>query len=225
MTSERVAVLAVTKMLSGMCTGGISLASGQWVRPVKEFGTLLLGDLTYRDHKVIRPFDIVKFGLVKPRPRPPHCEDWVCDFVRARPELAGRIEDLPGFLEKHSDPDAPGQILRAEKSLALFEPSQVEAVFRMDGYSGKYEARLRMPEMGDRLVPVTDIKLRALGKKLLGNRESLVLRSADLRQRLGADKIFVALGLGRMYEGRHWPLVIGVHICPDYEIEINYKAL
>ena len=225
MTVERIVVLAVTKMLSGMCTGGISLSTGKWIRPTKEFGTVLLGDLKYRDKTVMRPFDVVDFSLVKPKPAPPHKEDWVCDYVRARPVLVNSLEDRLPLLEKHSEPTAPQEILHAQRSLALFEPIQVTATFTLDNYSGKYEARLKTPEMGDRPIPVTDIKWRALGRRLLGGAEHLTLTPDDLRTRLGTSRIFVALGLGRLYEGRHWPLVIGVHTWPDYEAVVDYAEL
>ncbi|MCL5103083.1 MAG: hypothetical protein M1133_03060 [Armatimonadetes bacterium] len=222
MTQEPVVVLAVTKMLSGMCTGGISLTGEKWIRPVKEFGTVLPGDLAYPDRTAIRPFDIVKFSLTKPFPRPPHVEDWVCDFVHSRPTLVGRLDQYLWFLEKHSEPDSPEQVLHGERSLALFEPSQAEALFAQDSYSGKYEARLKLPEMGERPVPVTDIKWRALGRRLLGSSQALVMTSQNLRDRFDFGRIFVALGLSRLHEGKHWPLIVGVHTWPDYGAEVDY---
>ena len=225
MTSERVVVLAVTKMLSGMCTGGISLATKKWVRPVKEHSTLLLGDLTYRDRTVIRPFDVVDFSLIKPRRQPPHTEDWVCDFVRSRPVRVDHMTDRLEFMQTHSEPDSPGEILQAERSLALYEPADVEAHFHQDNYSGKYAARLKLPEMKTRPLPVTDIKWRALGRKLLGTDEFLVLTVDDIRKLLGVERVFVALGLGRRFEGNYWPLIVGVHTWPDYEAEVNYRDL
>jgi len=223
--AERVVVLAVTKMLSGMCTGGISLATGKWVRPVKEFGTVLLGDLTYKDKSVMQPLDVVDFTLTRPRPKPPHIEDWVCDFVHGRPARAGCVEDRIEFLARHSEPEAPARILEARRSLGLFEPSDIEAVFRFDSYSEKYDARLRMSELGARPVPITDIKWRALGRSLLDGRDELVLSFDQLKGRLNAGRVFVALGLSRLHEGRHWPLVIGVHTCPDYAVEIDYANM
>lgn len=223
--AERVAVLAVTKMLSGICIGGILPGTGKWVRPVKDFGTILLGDITYKDKTVMEPFDIVEFEFIKPRPRPPHREDWICSFIRPRPVRVGNVESRLEFMEKHADPRAAMQILNAQISLALIKPSSVEALFTMDSYSGKYEARLRIPEMGERPLPVTDIKWRALGRQLLNGGERLEMTFDEIKQRLGLEQIFVALGLGRMYEGRHWPLVIGVHTCPDYPAAIDYKNL
>lgn len=223
--SESVVVLAVTKMLSGMCTGGIGMLSGEWVRPVKDFGTVLMGDLTYKDRTVMRPFDIVKFPLIKPRPNPPHKEDWTCNFARVRPELTGRLDNSIWFLEKHSEPSAPEQIIKNERSLALFLPSKIDAAFTRDNYSGSYDARLKIPELGDRPIPVTDIKWRALGRKLLGSSEHLILSFDQIRERLEVSKIFIALGLSRLHEGKHWPLVIGVHTWPDYITEIDYRNI
>lgn len=222
---ERIVVLAVTKMLSGMCTAGISQSTGKWIRPVKEFGTLRLGDLTYRDRTVMQPFDIVDLPLVKPLPRPPHIEDWSCDFTRSRPTRIGQLDDRLAFLERYSEPGSINQILNPTRSLLLFEPKDIEAIFTMDNYSGKYEARLKIPEMGSRTLPVTDIQWRALGRRMIGRNEHLSLQSDEIRTQLGAKRAFVALGLGRLYEGRHWPLVVGVHTWPDYKSDIDYEDL
>jgi hypothetical protein len=116
-------------------------------------------------------------------------------------------------------------VLRGERSLALFEPSEVEALFVCDSYSGKYEARLRIPELGERPAPVTDIKWRAFGRRLLGSSERLAISYRDLREGHNFSRIFIALGLSRLHEGKHWPLVVGVHTWPDYEAEVDYRSL
>ncbi|MEN6356909.1 MAG: hypothetical protein ABFD83_07485 [Armatimonadota bacterium] len=223
--SERLVVLAVTKMLSGMCTAGISLKTDKWIRPVKEFGTILAGDMTYKDRSPIRPFDIVDFSLIKHRPKPPHIEDWTCDFVHSRPIHEGVVSDRLRLLERHSEPESPSHILKAERSLALFEPSNLEVIFSLDSYSGKYDVRARVAGMGDRPIAVTDIKWRALGKTLLDGSDKLTLTSEEIRNRLRVERIFVAVGLSRLHEGRHWPLVVGVHTCPDYDAQVDYKSL
>jgi len=53
MPDTEVLILAMTRMLSGVCTAGMTRQPDEttglrWVRPVKDFGTLLLGDLTAR---------------------------------------------------------------------------------------------------------------------------------------------------------------------------------
>ena len=223
--SERIVVLAVTKMLSGMCTAGISMSTGKWVRPIKEFGVIRLGDITYRDRTVMQPFDIVDLSVSKPLPRPPHIEDWVCDFTRSRPIRVGNLEDRLAFMEKYSEPESVSNILAPTRSLLLFEPKNPEAQFTMDHYSGKYEVRLKIPEMGSRSLPVTDIKWRALGRRIIGKDECLSLGLDEIRVKLNIKRVFVALGLGRLYEGKHWPLVVGVHTWPDYESVIDYDDM
>jgi len=37
--------------------------------------------------------------------------------------------------------------------------------------------------------------------------------------------VYLALGLSRSWQGKHWLLVIGVHVVPDYQVEINLSAL
>jgi len=224
---DRVVALAVTRMLSGMCTAGISLGTGIWVRPVKEFGTLTLGDLTYADRTVIRPFDVVEYSLIRHRPLPPHIEDWTCDFVHSRPVCVRRLEgdERAAFLRKSVEPDASAQFARFERSLALIGPALPTATFVLDPYSGRFDARLAAPEMGDRPIPVTDIKWRALGRKLVGGGGTVRLLPGELQAKLGLNETYVALGLSRTHEAKHWTLVVGVHTLPDYEAVVDYRAL
>jgi hypothetical protein len=39
-----------------------------------------------------------------------------------------------------------------------------------------------------------------------------------LFERLDADAVYLAIGLSRNWQGVYWPLVIGVHVVPDYEV-------
>jgi len=224
---DQIVTLAVTKMLSGMCTGGVSLRTDKWVRPIKEFGTLTLGDLTYADKTVMRPFDVVEYNLLRYRPQPPHVEDWTCDFLHSRPICIRRLdgEARAAFLEKSSEPDAPAQLEKLERSLALIGPTEPVASFALDSYSGKFDARIAVPEMGARPIPVTDIKWRALGRSLVGAGGSARLSANDLREKFGIEKIYVAIGLSRTHEGKHWTLIVGVHTLPDYQADIDYRNL
>jgi hypothetical protein len=226
MTGE-VVLLAVTKMLSGFCIGGISLSTGEWVRPVKEHGTILLGDIRYADGAAMRPFDVVRLELSSHRPKPPHVEDWVCDFVRNRPELAGRLEEEKRweFLKRFARPGGEREILAEKLSLIICSPVPTAASFSLDEYSGKYDARVYVPGVEEgRGIPVTDLKWRALGRCLLSRGDNpLKLSAAKLRGMIGVREIYLALGLSRLHEGRHWPLAVGVHTIPDYEADVDYS--
>ncbi|HOP79296.1 MAG TPA: hypothetical protein PLZ21_01895 [Armatimonadota bacterium] len=223
---DDVVLLAVTKMLSGFCIGGISLSTGKWVRPVKEHGTILLGDIRYQDGTVMRPFDVVRFELTSHRPKPPHIEDWVCDFIKARPELVDRLEDEKRwrFLKRFAVSGGERAILSGNLSLILCSLTPTAASFSLDSYSGKYDARVYVRGIeSKRGIPVTDLKWRALGRMLLTTENPLKLSAAKLRAVVGIRQIYLALGLSRLHEGRHWPLVVGVHTFPDYESEIDYS--
>jgi hypothetical protein len=241
MPTQEVLILAVTKMLSGVCTAGMTterdpVTGLKWVRPVKDFGTLLLGDLTDRRGKVIRPFDVVELNLVKPRPDPPHVEDRVTEFVRHRPRIVRRLEGerRADFLSKYLDGNPYEVLAGHSRSLCLVKPDQVKASFSLDAYSGKYEARLAftlgaeayLGSMRKGGLAVTDIKWRALGREWLGDGGGRLGYDEDeLRDRLSAEEFYLTLGLSRSYQDEYWLLVLGVHTVPDYEVEIDYDNL
>jgi len=231
--TDRVVLLAVTKMLSGFCVGGISLSSGKWIRPVKEFGTILLGDIRYPPAgqdlesraagQYMRMFDVVELALLKARPSAPHIEDWIADFVRTRPKLIGRlVSKREAFLERYAEKDAGWLACpKPPRSLALVGPCRIEGFFRRDAYSRKFEARLGIE--GGPLYPVTDLKWRALGRTLVPDGGELAFDTPALAEKLGARAMYLSFGLSRLHEGRYWPLVVGVHAVPDYEAQIDYS--
>jgi hypothetical protein len=242
MPTQEVLILATTRMLSGVCTAGFTqqpdpVSHLRWIRPVKEHSTLLLGDLTDADGRVIQPGDVVELNLQRPRSDPPHAEDWITDFIFRRPRLLRRLEGdrRAGFLDKHLDQD-PKDVLgrNPTRSLCLIRPDRLWACFTLDPHSFKYEARIGFILEGiphtransPNGISVTDLKWRALGRGWLGDRGGqLRLDDEALRERLRAEDIYLALGLSRGYQGKLWLLVIGVHVVPDYQAEIDYDNL
>jgi hypothetical protein len=60
MPTKEILVLAVTKMLGGVCIAGMTVEPDpitglRWVRPIREHGHVLLGDITTLDNKALRP--------------------------------------------------------------------------------------------------------------------------------------------------------------------------
>jgi hypothetical protein len=222
-------LLAVTRMLSGVCIGGVPPGGGPWVRPVKAFGCPQLGDIRFAGGALMRPFDIVSLHLLKPQPDPPHVEDVLCDFVRPRPEWRGRLgeREREALLESCLDP-RPSEIwCGGERSLTLFEPHALTAAFAFDSYSEKFECRMAWPGYDRPLgVPVTDLKWRALGREWVdrGPHNQQYDRQTLLR-RLGVERLFLAVGLSRNFQGQFWPIVVGVHTVPDYEAVVDERRL
>ena len=233
MPLQEVLILAMTEMLSGICTAGFTrepdpVTGLRWVRPVREFDTLLLGDMTDASGRLVQCGDVIELDLLAPRPDPPHVEDWVADFVRHRPRLLRRLEGekRASFFAKYLDRAPEDVLVYHTRSLCLVRPERVWTRFSLDAYSGKYEARMGFLLPGDGNqhrgasrggVSVTDLKWRALGRAWLGEKGGrLALDHDALREWLGAEAIYLALGLGRRWHGEYWPLVVGVHVVPDY---------
>lgn len=248
------AILAVTHMRTGVCLAGVRPeAPAVWVRPVREHETVQLGDITYplphgavvppHQRRVVRPFDLAELALLRPRPDPPHIEDWTCDFARDRPRLRAV---LPAA-ERAALLDAAATSIEAvwvryTRSLGTLAVPDLTATFTRDSYTGKYEARLAFPGLpasAPSSISCTDLKWRALGRRLLAEQaasaasaasenslQTLTLSGDALRATLGgADRLWLTLGSSRTHDGRHWPLIVGVHTLPDYEATIDYHQL
>ena len=241
MPTQDLLILAVTKMLGGACIAGMTSEPDPvtglcWVRPVREYGHVLLGDITTLDREVLRPFDVVGFNLIRPRPEPPHTEDWVADFVHQRPRIVRRLEAerRAGFLDKYQD-SAPLQVLEnKQRSLCLLNPAWVKGCFHLDPPSGDFDARLAFG-LNERTyggshakggLSVTDLKWRALGRAWLtptgGRRE---FDAGDLEARFGIRQIYLVVGLTRSFQGSFWPIIVGVHTAVDYEAAVDYDNL
>ena len=238
MPPQEVLILAMTKMLSGICTAGFTyqpdpVTGLRWVRPVREFDTLLPGDMTDADGRLAQCSDVVELNLLAPRPDPPHVEDWLTDFVHHRPRLLRRLEGerRTRFFTRYLDCAPEDVLVHHTRSLCLVKPEQVWARFSLDAYSGKYEARMGFVLAGDvnhpratsqRGAAVTDLKWHALGRAWLGEKGGFLTLDHDtLLVRLNAEALYLAVGLSRNWQGEYWPLVVGVHVVPDYEVGVD----
>jgi hypothetical protein len=242
MPPTEVLILAMTKMLSGICTAGFvnepdPVTGLRWVRPVRDFGTLVPGDMTDANDCLMQCGDVVELHLLSSRPDPPHTEDWLTDFVHHRPRRVRRLEGekRERLFAKYLD-SCPEDVLEHHtRSLCLVQPEKVWAQFSLDTYSGKYQARMGFVLTGpvdhpqaksQRGISVTDIKWRALGRTWLGPKGGLLtLDHKTLCQRLNVTKIYLALGLSRNWKGEHWLLVVGIHTVPDYEATLDLNCL
>ena len=241
MPVQDVLMLAVTRMRGGVCIAGVTHEEDptsrlRWVRPAREYGHVVLGDITTVQGTVLRPFDVVRLNLLRPQPQPPHNEDWITDFVHRRPQIVRRLEGerRAGFLRDYLDRD-PCQILDLqERSLCLIKPDDVAGSFRLDELSGKLEARLSFRLQGRMYkvshakggLPVTDLKWRALGRAWLPAEGGWVdFDDGDLEARFGIQEVYLAIGLTRSFQGGHWPMIVGVHTVPDYEATVDYDNL
>ncbi len=237
MPCREVLILAMTKMRTGICAAGFTrepdpVTGLRWVRPVRDFGPLLRGDMTDADGRLVQCGDVIALHLIEARPDPPHVEDWTVDFIHHRPRLLRRLtgEKRARFFSHYLDPSPADVLVDHARSLCLVRPAQVWARFSLDAYSGKYQARMGFTLPGDvnssqatgrRGVSVTDLRWRAMGRSWLGDKGGrLALDYDGLCERLAANEIYLSLGLSRNWQGAYWPLVVGVHTVPDYEFAL-----
>lgn len=242
MAREQVLLLAMTKMLSGICAAGVTrypdpVSCLRWVRPVRPFGSLLAGDMTDSRGRLLQCCDVAELELLSPRPDPPHVEDWVVDLVQHRPRLLRRLEGerRSRFFDEHVDRAPEDVLIHHTRSLCLVRPERLWAHFSLDAYSDKYTAHIGFVLAGDAEpsyettqsgIPVTDLKWRALGRAWLpAQGGTLEIDDRTVRERLQAEAVYLALGLSRSWQGKYWLLVIGVHVVPDYPTEISLDDL
>jgi hypothetical protein len=242
MPTEEVLILAMTKMLSGICTAGFSCDRAPttglcWIRPVRDFGSVLPGDMCDAGGHLVQCCDVVELALIKQRPDPPHAEDWIADFVHHRPRIVRRLEGQKRaeFFPKYLDA-APEEVLTQHtRSLCLVQPEQIWVRFSLDTHTGKYDARMRVALPGGIEPPrarspqglsITDLKFRALGRAWLGEQGgTLELTQEALAERLGTEALYLTMGLSRPWQGEYWPLVHAVHVVPDYTADVRLDCL
>ena len=236
-----VLILAVAKTLDGVFVAGMTTDSDPvtglcWVRPAREHGRVCMDDLTTCDDQVLRPFDVVEFNLLQPRPIPPRTEDWLADFERDRPHIIRRLqgERRSRFLHRYRD-TAPRQVLASQqRSLCLIKPRSVIGSFRQEPGSAHLDARLALKLEGRTYrgsftkggFATTDLKWLGLGKSWLPEGGGWIEFDAGiLEARYGIEEIYLVIGLSRSHQRRFEPVIVGVHTVPDYEPIIGYATL
>jgi hypothetical protein len=233
-------ILALTKMHGGVCTAGID-EQGQWVRPVRQLRVANYAHAGASDYCLL-PLDffhggqshLVNLGVTQcwlksHQPAPPHIEDWTLD-VNHKPQLLKKLSlaEQAAFLAAHAEVDfAP--LLNHERSLALFQASQFAFHFGWNATGDDVTVRASCTVAGNELrdIGCTDLRMRALGRKLLAQRktaQTATLTQLDFARHL-KQATYLAIGLSRLHQGRHWPLLVGVHTLPALEVEVDYARL
>ena len=230
-------ILAVTKMHGGVCTAGID-EQGHWVRPVRQLRIANYAHAGASDYCLL-PLDffhggqshLVNLGVTQcwlksPQPAPPHVEDWVLD-VNRKPQLRKKLSlaEQTAFLAAHAETDFT-PLLKHERSLALFQASQFAFHFGWnltgDDVTVRASCTLAGSEWPD--IGCTDLRMRALGRKLLGQSKTATLTQWDFA-RHHKQATYLTIGLSRLHQGKHWPILVGVHTLPELEVEVDYGRL
>lgn len=235
-----VVILAVTKMHGGVCTAGID-AEGRWVRPIRPMVKRVGESDTITDYCLL-PIDffhggrshfidgaLTRLWLKAHAPMRPHVEDWTI-ALQQKPQLLRELseQEQADFLAQHCESDISTLVPNEERSLGLFLPDSFRFHFGMNRAGTDITVRADFTLGGQEFSEIgcTDLRMRVLGRKLLEISSGMTQRltRADFERR-GKQLTYVALGLSRLYQSKHWLIVVGVHSIPELAIEIDYGRL
>jgi len=235
-----VVILAVTKMHGGVCTAGID-PEGRWVRPIRPTVRRVGECDTITDYCLL-PMDffhggrshlingaLTRLWLKARAPMRPHVEDWTLDLQR-KPQWLRKLsqQEQVEFLAQHCEPDISVLVPNEERSLGLFLPESFRFTFGMNRAGTDITVRADFALGGQTFSEIgcTDLHMRALGRRLLERSGGTARRlsRADFERR-GKQITYLALGLSRLYRGKHWLIVVGVHSIPELAVEIDYGRL
>ncbi len=238
--TKEITTLALTKMHGGVCTAGID-ADGNWVRPVRpqvesksHYETvtdycLLPLDFFHGGQSHLVNLGVTQFFFTGRSQQPPHVEDWTMDLAR-KPQLIRKLspEEQDRFLAAHVERELPLLGDDCRRSLALIEPAGFSFTFARNRSGDDVTVRASF-NLGDARISdigCTDLRMRALGRRLLeqSGGEKRSLDDEGFRQR-GKERTYLAVGLSRAFQGKHWLILVGVHSIPELTIEIDFAKL
>lgn len=239
-TFTDVTILALTKMHGGVCTAGID-AAGRWVRPVRprieqrqpregvsDF-TLLPLDFFHGGKSHLVNLGVTRFWFSEASPHPPHVEDWTID-LHHKPEHLNKLseDEQAQFMAAQVEHDLAPLCRRHERSLMLVQPDGFSFSFGKNQTGEDVSVRASFDLNGESFADVgcTDLRVRALGRKLLEKSASgkASLTDADFR-RQGKQVTYLTIGLSRLFQNKHWLILVGVHSLPELAVEIDYNHL
>lgn len=230
-------ILAVTKMHGGVCTAGID-DQGRWVRPVRQMKPpeyahsgasdycLLPLDFFHGGQSHLVNLGVTNCWLKSYQPAPPHIEDWTLD-VNHKPQLIKKLSlaEQTEFLATNAETDL-SPLLNYECSLALYPSSQFAFHFGWNATGDDVTVRATFAIAGTELrdIGCTDLRMRALARKLLVHSKTATLTQLDFARHL-KRATYLAIGLSRLHHGKHWPILVGVHTLPELDVEVDYARL
>ena len=226
-----ITILAVSKRLNGVCIAGVN--NGRWIRSVKK-EELMLDDIKIHNG-YITALNTYDFHLLKRVPVQCQSENYLIDEswqIRHKSSLVDNEKRrLFQALCENSliipNKNIIADILKARnRSLIMLGPAVIH-----NAYFHKEDGKMKAPEIMFSVndLPIkgikdsllcTDLKFWAFAKSLLNHRntDSILLDGNELKRILGFDKAYIIIGLTKLHKGINWPMIIGIHTLPDYNL-------
>jgi hypothetical protein len=240
MTRAAVVITDLTRMRSPrVCLAGYRLDLEQpvCIRPLFADGDVTERWLFHEGKPVVRPFAVLEFDLDRPRPDPPHTEDWLVGWSRRR---LGRFDpdEQYEFLAEIVDPNVAaifgGEVNQdrgwfvpagaGARSLGTVRAASIESfTYRIHPQTARWEYRLTFTDAAGASyrLQVTDLALRAFLDDLR-DQSALPPIVAALRFETAlkhAADVYLRIGLTRgweLYPNRCFLQITAVYAFPDY---------
>jgi hypothetical protein len=190
--------------------------------------------LDKRGRIIIRPFAVVEFDFIRPKPKSPHTEDWEIS-AHHRPRLIRNLSEdestilLEKILDKSVKSIFGADICNNQyinegegnRSLGTAKAKEVLSVRYSLKENDKYGYRIRFSDDTEEIyaLPITDLAFREYcdSQRVQGHDTDVI--SVRLQRRLSQSHVFIRVGLtrpfARMYN-RCYLQVSGIHAFPDY---------
>jgi hypothetical protein len=172
---------------------------------------------------------LTRFYFTSYAPQAPHTEDWVMELSR-KPQLIRKLTDdeQERFLVSHVEDGGPLLDGAGQRSLALVKPVSFSFSYGLNrrGDDVSVRATFKLGDVGMVDVGCTDLRMRALGRKMLeksGGAGGLLSDEDFIRHDKKAT--YLTIGLSRPFQGKHWLIVVGVHSIPELTVDIDFARL
>jgi hypothetical protein len=217
-----------------VCIFGVD-AGGRGIRPVTAPPGIQEDYLCdRRGQRVIRPFAVIEFDLVRSRAKPPHTEDWEIN-PRYAPKLIRCLseDESREFLERILDrsvrsifgADVHGNQYMNEgeghRSLGTVIATEVLSVVHCFTEYERYEYRIKFSDVAGEIydLPVTDLAFREYCDRLRLQGYTTATIGAELGLKLRRSRVFIRVGLARPFAkmfNRCYLQVCAIHAFPRY---------
>jgi len=215
-------------MENHICAAGVN-ESNIWRRPVRlPAYNLSRDDIFNNEICVIKPYNVVRFKVIRSLQNIPQSEDFLVDWSFS-PTIVSIINEqtrLQNFKKidesKNIDEIEDGIshfLIENNRSLLMVKPNKIFSCSYNPAEVKGFKTRLRFELNNiEYNLSCTDIRWRAY-MKIEQNRN-------NLRQLFKGKEVYLSIGLTREWQEKFWPMVIGVHMIPDFDnIEIDYNNL
>jgi len=184
--------------------------------------------------RIVTPFAVVEFDMVRPVPKPPHTEDWEVN-LRQAPRLIRRLSEeegrtlltkiLDGSVRSIFGADVYGnQYINEGEGLRSLGTVRAKAVLSVNYSSTQYERydyRLRFADATGEVydLPITDLALREYcdSRRIVGYATDVI--GAELKRSLNQSEVLIRVGLARPFAKMHnrcYLQVCAIHAFPGY---------